>query len=165
MNTNGKLRQAYNITSLDAFLPKGHLMLREQGRFLGEVNLPNLGMNETYTMVFGVDGEVSYRRFVSLVRGDPDAGSVTYRVRYTFQNFKPSRDVRMDFTEAFSSYSYFQVQNISLIDEEEQRPALQLLGTDLRGQMSIPHGQEEQTFSYDVTIYKNKPTKTSTSDQ
>ena len=166
VNTNGKLRQAYNISSVDAYLPKGRVMVREQGRLLGEISLPNLGMKEIYTMTFGFDDEVSYRRFVTIIRGDVDAQSVTYRVRYIFQNFKPNRDVCVDFTESFVSDPYFEVENISGVNYDEESPALQLLGTDLRGQMSIPRGREEQTFRYDVTIYKNKPTKgTSTPDQ
>jgi hypothetical protein len=157
-NSNGKLLNAYNITSLNAYLPGGRLRLREEERFVGEITLPDLSANETYTMIFGSDADVSYRRQVKMIQGDEDSDSVTYNVQYVFENYKSSRDVCLYFVESFPSVRYFEVKNISKSNDDKKFPDLVSYGTELRGNLTIPSGRIQKMISYDITTYKAKPT-------
>jgi len=143
---------------LNNFLPNGRLFLREQGRFLGQVDLPDLSMGETYTMVFGVDADVSYRRQVKVVEGDENRDSMTYYVEYVFENFKKSEDVRVYFIESFSLFKYFQVKNVSTSSDNKNYPNLVTYGTDLRGYIFLPRQNVQKIISYNVVMYKFKPT-------
>jgi len=161
VNTHGKLLNAYNLTSLNSFIPNGRLLLREQGRFIGQINLPDLTVNETYTMVFGSDPDVLYHRRVKIVENDEDNednDSITYYVEYVFENYKLTRDVRVYFIESFSLFKHCQVQNISTSNNENNFPDLVTYGTDLRGFMVIPRQRSQITFSYNLIRYKVKPT-------
>jgi hypothetical protein len=158
LNSNGKLFKAYNITSLSTYLPDGHLRLREEGRFIGEISLPDLAVGETYTMTFGYDADVSYRRQVKMVQGTEDGDSVTYNVQYIFENYKPTRDVRLYFTESFSTFTYFEVKDISTSSDDNKLPDLMSYGTELRGYMMIPRERGQKMISYNLTTYKVKPT-------
>jgi len=158
LNSTGKLLDAYNLTSFNDFIPNGRLLLREQGRFIGQINLPDLSFGETYTMVFGYDTDVSYRRQVNILDGDENSDSITYYVEYIFKNSKSTRDVRVYFIESFSSFQYFQVKNISTSNDNRNNPDLISYGTDLRGYMFIPRQGVEKTISYTLIIYKYQPT-------
>jgi len=157
-NSNGKLLKAYNITSLDAYMPGGRLRLREEERFVGEITLPDLSANETYTMMFGSDADVSYRRQVKMIEGDEDSNSVTYNVQYVFENYKSTRDVHLYFIESFTSVKYFEIKNISTSNDDKKFPDLVLYGTELRGNLTIPSGRVQKMISYDITTYKTKQT-------
>jgi len=158
VNANGKLFKAYNLTALSHFLPNGRLLLREQGRFIGQTDLPDLSIDETYTMIFGYDADVCYRREVQVLKGDETQDSITYRVKYMFENAKLSRDIRVYFKESFSSFKYFQIENISTSNEKDNLPDLISYGTDLRGYISLPRQGGEKMISYDLITYKYKPT-------
>jgi len=160
VNSNGKLFKAYNITSLKTYIPNGRLTLREQGRFMGEINLPDLTAGETHTMTFGYDADVIYRRQVDIVDGNEHTDSVTYHVEYVFENYKSSRDVRLYFVESFSAFKYFQVKNISTSNGNKQLPDLVVYGTDLRGFMTIPCQHGQKVISYNVVMYRVKPRRT-----
>jgi len=134
------------------------LRLREEERFVGEITLPDLAANETYTMMFGSDNDVSYRRQVKMIQGDESSDSMTYNVQYVFENYKSSRDVRLYFVESFSSIRYYAVKNISTSNDEKKFPDLEVYGTELRGNLMIPSGRVQKMISYDITTYKTKPT-------
>jgi len=109
-------------------------------------------------MIFGSDPDVSYHRKVTIVQGDEFSDSITYYVEYTFENLKTTRDVRVYFIESFSSFKYFQIINISTLNDKFNFPDLTLHGTDLRGYIVIPREGEQKTISYNLIIYKYKPT-------
>jgi len=157
VNSNGKLLNGYNLTSVNNFLPTGRLFLREQGRFLGHIDLPDLSANETYTLVFGSDADVSYHRQVTVLQGDEDSASITYYVEYIFENFKPSRDVQIYFLESFSLFKYFKIQNISTPTNNKNLPNFGSYGTDLRGYVFIPRQGSQTMISYNLIVYKDKP--------
>jgi len=158
VNSNGKLSKAYNLTSSSNFLPSGRLLVSEQGRFVGQMTLPTLSIGETYTMVFGVDADISYRRQVRIVEGDENSDSIKYYVEYVFENSKVSRDVRAYFTESFSLFKYYQIKNISTSTDAEKIPDLVSYGTDLRGFIYLPQQNGQKTISFNLIIYKVKPT-------
>jgi len=159
-NTKGKLAKAYNVTSLDSYVPSGRLMLREQGRFMGELTLPNLAVGETYKMLFGYDAEVFYRRQVNIVKGDEDSETIVYGIQIMFENHKLSRDILVDFTESFQHYKYFEVNNISTGMGSDKLVDLVLYGTDLQGRMMLKRQGGQKLIKFEVTIYKDKPTAT-----
>jgi hypothetical protein len=154
INTKGKLFKTYNITAVDEFMPAGRLVLQEQGRFLGQMNLPDLTVGETYTMQFGYDADVAYRRVVKMVQGREDSEMITYNVQITFENFKTSDEVMIGFTESFSAYKYFEVNEISM--NNENMPNLVLCGTELQGRFKLRQGGQKM-ISYNVVLYKIKP--------
>jgi len=158
VNSNGKLSNAYNLTSFDSFLPNGRLFLYDQERFVGEIDLPNLAIDETYTMIFGSDADISYRRQVKILEGNENSDSITYYVEYIFENSKTSRDVRVSFIESFSIFKYFQIRNISTSNDNNDLPDLVCYGTDLRGYMFLPRQHGQKKISYNLIIYKFKPT-------
>jgi hypothetical protein len=158
VNASGKLLNAYNLTSFNNFLPNGRLFLREQGRFLGQIDLPDLSMEETYTMLFGFDVDVLYRRQVEIIEGDENSDSITYYVEYVFENFKTLYDVRVYFTESFSLFKYFQIKNISTSNDNKNFPDLISYGTDLRGYILLPRQNVPKIISYNIITYKFKPT-------
>jgi len=131
VNSKGKLMKSYNLTSIDAYLPTGRLMLQEQGRFLGELNMPDLSIGEVHTMQFGYDADCSYQRRVSLLQLDESADKITYNVEIYIENRKPSRPVVIDWTESFADLKYFEVNKISI--DMEKQPDLVLYGSELRG--------------------------------
>jgi hypothetical protein len=160
INSDGKLMKAYNITSHNDYIPNGRLILQEQGRFMGEINLPDITMGETYTMKFGYDADISYRREIRIIEGDENTDKITYHVKYLFENYKSSRDVHLYFTESFSSIKYFQIKNISTSNDKKNLPDLISYGTDLRGYMIIPRQRGEKIISYNLIVYKLKETIT-----
>jgi len=157
VNASGKLLNAYNLTSFNNFLPNGRLFLREQGRFLGQIDLPDLSMEETYTMLFGFDADVLYRRQVKIIEGDENSDSITYYVEYVFENFKTLYDVRVYFTESFSLFKYFQIKNISTSNDNKNFPDLISYGTDLRGYILLPRQNIPKIISYNIVTYKFQP--------
>jgi hypothetical protein len=157
VNASGKLLNAYNLTSFNNFLPNGRLFLREQGRFLGQIDLPDLSMEETYTMLFGFDVDVLYRRQVEIIEGDENSDSITYYVEYVFENFKTLYDVRVYFTESFSLFKYFQIKNISTSNDNKNFPDLISYGTDLRGYILLPRQNIPKIISYNIVTYKFQP--------
>jgi len=155
MNSKGKLFKAYNITSLETFLPAGRLMLSEQGRFIGELDMPGIAVGEVYATHFGQDADLVYRRRVEILQGNADSDMLTYGVKITFENLKPSRDVVVDCMESFEEYNFFEVAQISM--SNENMPDFVLRGNELRSKFSLPQQSGRKTISYNVTVHKKKP--------
>jgi len=155
MNSKGKLFKAYNISSLETFLPAGRLMLHEQGRFIGELDMPGVAAGEVYAMHFGQDADVVYRRHVKILQGNADSDTVTYGVEINFENLKPSRDIFVDCMESFEEYNYFEVTQISM--SKDNMPDLVLYGTELRAKFPLQQQGGRKMISYNVTVHKTKP--------
>jgi hypothetical protein len=160
MNLHGKLFNAYNLTSfgidstkLNTIIPSGRLILREQGTFVGDITLPDLAMGETHTMIFGRDADVTYRRYVTIVKGEENKETITYNVRYVFKNLKSIRDVHIDFIESFGSLKSFEIKSIST-SVDGGVPDLVSYGSDLRGSFIVPRESGEKTISYNIIVYK-----------
>jgi hypothetical protein len=160
LNRKGKLIVAYNLTSANTFFPKGRLILREQGRLIGETNTPDMKHGETYTMLFGYDAKIDYCRHVTIVPNVDNTTSMTYNVQYMFDNNKSLKNIQLDFTESFSAYPYFEIKNISRSIKDEHMFDLRVFGNDLRGQVTIVPEHKETLFSYDVTIFTSKTNTT-----
>ena len=150
-NEQGKLIRAYNISSSEAFLPAGRWLLQERGQLLGEFNLEALARSEVYTMKFGVDPDVLYRRKVSLVERNEKNETITYDVEYTFINAKEMRDIIVDLRESFAYQKYFEIASFPT------HVPLTLYGNELRGEFVLPRKQVELSFNYRVIIYENNP--------
>ena len=157
INSKGKLLTAYNLTSLENFLPNGRLLLREQGRFLGQIDIPDVSVNSTYTMLFGADADVSYRRQVSVLSDEDNDHTMSYRVEYVFENVKPLRDVPVYFSESFNSFKSFQIEELSRPINNDNLLNIELRGTDLHGYFLLPRQSIPMMISYKVLIFKDKP--------
>ena len=157
MNSQDKLLVAYNLTSMENFLPAGRLLLREQGRFLGQIDVPDIPVNSTYTMIFGADADVSYRREVTVLPEEYNDRSMIYYVEYVFENVKPSRDVVVYFSESFSAFKSFEIEDFSRPRNDLDLMDIQLRGTDLRGYFVLPRQAEPFVISYKLLVYKARP--------
>ncbi len=113
VNSTGKLSYAYDLTSFDKFIPHGRFLLHEQGRFVGQMNFPDLLKNRRLTLVVRYNPDVSYRRQVRILEGDENTDSIIYNVEYIFGNSKSPHDISSYFLESFSSFKYFQIKNLS----------------------------------------------------
>ncbi|CAF3229271.1 unnamed protein product [Rotaria sp. Silwood2] len=158
VNSYGKLLNAFNLTSHNNFIPNGLLTLHEQGRFIGQINLPDITQGETYTMQFGYNSDVTYRRQVKIVQGNENSKSIIYYVEYIFENYKLSHDVHLYFIESFKSLKYFRIKNISTSKNNNNLPDLVSYGTDLRGYITIPCQRIQKVISYKLITYTIKPT-------
>ncbi|CAF4010670.1 unnamed protein product, partial [Rotaria sordida] len=156
VNSHGKLLNSFNLTSHNNFIPNGFLTLHEQGRFIGQIYLPDITQGETYTMKFGYDADVIYRRQVKILEDNKKSKSITYNVEYIFENYKSSHDVHLYFIESFTSLKYFQIKNISISNDNKNLPDLISYGTDLRGYMIIPCQRIPKIISYNLITYKIK---------
>lgn len=157
VNSKGKLLTAYNLTSIENFLPNGRLLLREQGRFLGQLDIPDVPVNSTYTMIFGADADVSYRRQVSVLSTEDNDRTMSYRVDYIFENIKPSRDIPVYFSESFNSMKSFEIEELSRPMNNVNLLNIELRGTDLHGYFLLPRQGNPVMISYKVLIFKDKP--------
>lgn len=157
INSRGKLLNAFNLTSLNIFIPNGRLILREQGRFTGQIDLPNLSYKETHTMTFGFDADVSYRRHVRLLEGNETSEMVKYDVEYTFSSAKLTRDIQIYFTESFNTFKYFQVSEVTTGNDNQAYPDIDLYGTDLRGPIYLTTKNHIQSFRFKLFLFRSKP--------
>ncbi|GHF31039.1 hypothetical protein HNQ07_000641 [Deinococcus metalli] len=97
----GTLNRSYRLEA-DQRLPAGPLTVREDGRLVGQAQLPDTREGGTIDFTLGDDPDVEYTRSVQLVRQDKDTkGNVTrstYKVTYAFESSK-DRAVRAEITE------------------------------------------------------------------
>jgi len=139
---------------MNGFIPTGRLLLREGGEFVGEINMPDLMFNETVTMLFGYDADVSYRRQVRFIENEPSNDMETYQVEYIFENVKPSRDVRVYFTESFDAFRFVEVTDIMMRDREQFE--MKFDGNFLRGFIPIPRQGARSTLTYTLRTSRTK---------
>ncbi|CAF1548185.1 unnamed protein product [Rotaria sp. Silwood1] len=148
INSNGKLINAFNLTSYNNFIPNGHLTLYEQGRLIGQINLPDITQGEIYMMKFGYDSDVIYHRQVTIIEDNPNNEYITYYIEYIFENYKLSHDIHLYFIESFKSLKYYQIKKISKSKDNKNLPDLISYGTDLRGYFIIPCQRIQKIISY-----------------
>lgn len=100
-NADGTLSRGYRLRS-DVFLPAGPVLVREEGRVVGQANISDSAANDPIELRLGVDPDLSYTRVVQNVRTVRDANNnVTlqqYRVTLTLEN-KKDRVVRAEVRE------------------------------------------------------------------
>ncbi len=157
VNSTGKLFNAYDLTSFDKFIPHGRFLLHAQGKFVGQMNFPDLSKNRTLTLVFSYNPGVSYRRQVQILEGDENTDSIIYNVEYIFENSISPHDVSSYFLESFSSFKYFQIKNLSTSKDLKHVPDLVLSAIDLPVYILIPRLGSQKRISYYLIIYKFKP--------
>ncbi len=155
--STGKSFNSYDLTSFDKFIPHGRFLLHEQGRFVGQMNFPDLLKNRRLTLVVRCNPDISYRRQVRILEGDENTDSIIYNVEYIFGNSKSPHDISSYFLESFSSFKYFQIKNLSTSNDPNHVPGLVLSGTDLRGYILIPRPGSQKKISFHLILYKFKP--------
>ena len=100
-NTSGTLSRFYRLKA-DERLPGGSLTVREEGRIVGQTNIPETAKGAEIEFTLGNDPDVRYTRTVQTVSSEKNAqGNVvktTYRVTYAFESSK-DRAVRAEVTE------------------------------------------------------------------
>ena len=149
------------IESVERSLPSGHLLLREEGRFIGELNLPNLNPGDIHSMIYGYDPDVLYRRKVTRIENEENSDAIIYNVEYKFENRKISSDVYSYFCESFYSLKDFQITNITASDPDEHMKYLRAGEALLDEEFIIPHQSNQTTINYQIVINKAKKQVTS----
>ena len=96
-NTKGQSERIYKIKS-NEFLPKGPVTVREDGRVVGQSDLPDLTADENSDLNVGNDSEVTYDREVELLRSDENQSE--YEVTVMINN-KKARIMNVKFIEHF----------------------------------------------------------------
>lgn len=97
----GTLNRSYRLEA-DQRLPAGPLTVREDGRLVGQTNLPDTRKGGTIDFSLGEDPDIEYTRSAAQTAQVKDAkGNVTkttYKVTYAFESSK-DRAVRAEVTE------------------------------------------------------------------
>ena len=96
-NNNGQSSRVYKIKS-DEFLPTGSVTIREDGRVVGQAQVPNLSVDENTDLSVGNDPDVSFERNVKVISHNEDISQ--YAVTVNIKNRK-ARDVNYEFIEHF----------------------------------------------------------------
>ncbi|WP_295823067.1 DUF4139 domain-containing protein [uncultured Deinococcus sp.] len=127
---DGTLNRFYRLEA-DQRLPAGPLTVREDGRLVGQTQLPDTRQGGTIDFTLGEDPDVEYTRTAQLVKQDKDAkGNVTrttYKVTYAFESSK-ARAIRAEITERIGGRiiiidSRTPVQNQGLAELKVEIPA------------------------------------------
>ncbi len=92
---SGKLDRAYRLTS-DALLPAGVVTVRDEGRVVGQVSIPDTAKGDPVSLDLGSDTDLAYTRSVQVLKQDKT--TLTARVTLTLTNAK-DRSVRAEVTE------------------------------------------------------------------
>ncbi|GGS23646.1 DUF4139 domain-containing protein [Deinococcus knuensis] len=97
----GTLNRSYRLEA-DQRLPAGPITVREDGRIVGQTNIPDTRQGGTVDFSLGEDPDLSYTRTVQQTaqtkNADGNITKTTYRVTYAFESSK-DRAVRAEITE------------------------------------------------------------------
>jgi hypothetical protein len=95
----GNLNRGYRLKS-DTELPAGPVTVREDGRLVGQVAVPQTSANDPVELNLGADPDLSYTRAVAItVQGKgTKLQTTTFKVTYTLENAK-NRPIRFEVTE------------------------------------------------------------------
>ena len=94
-NSKGQSGRVYKIKSSE-FLPGGPVTVREDGRVVGQSNIPDLSADENSDLNVGNDSEVTYDREVKTLSHNENQSE--YEVKVTINNRK-TRTVNVEFIE------------------------------------------------------------------
>jgi len=143
-NDKGKLIRGFTIKT-NRFLPKGSIIVRDQDRFLGEQNIPDLTAEEEHDIELGKDADVKFKREISTLLSNEQNGTTKYRIEIIFDN-KKSTEINVKFTEKF--YGKYSV----IISDADKNSLLKMNGNELNSQFLLA-SNSSQTINYDVVIY------------
>ncbi|WP_119673511.1 DUF4139 domain-containing protein [Deinococcus sp. RM] len=97
----GNLNRSYRLKA-DQRLPAGPITVREDGRIVGQTNIPDTRQGGTVDFSLGDDPDLTYTRTVQQTaqtkNADGNITKTTYRVTYAFESSK-DRAVRAEITE------------------------------------------------------------------
>ncbi|GGJ31980.1 DUF4139 domain-containing protein [Deinococcus roseus] len=96
--TEGNLSRMYKFTSSE-FLPRGTITVREDGRILGQAQVPDLTADRETLLNLGRDADVSFKRDVKTV--SQNDSKAVYNVTLTLKNNK-KRAVQAQFKDMLS---------------------------------------------------------------
>jgi len=139
------------LKSTDKFIPKGNLIVREQGRFISEIALPDLSVQEEFEMELGYDADILFNRQVSIKSTSDE--QIVYKVEVTFEN-KKLREVVAIYREHFyGKYSIDENEISTTLIQQDPVKDLFLKGNELNGRLTLSQNANK-TIHYQVTIQK-----------
>ncbi|UJR17218.1 hypothetical protein I4U23_004113 [Adineta vaga] len=143
-----KLERKYRIESIDKFLPAGPITIREQGRLVGVISLPDMTVGDKHTLSSGQDSDVSLNRQVKLI--SKERHSAVYTVHLTFKNVK-SIPVKFEYEEIIDNENiHFK---IIVKGSDEQRTDMQVTanGIQIENKNSLLAANGgQQIYEYEV---------------
>jgi hypothetical protein len=145
----GKFQRKYRVES-DRFLPKGIVTIREEGRVVGQTQLPDISQGEKQDLSCGDDPDVSFNRQVKILSQKRESAS--YSIRLTIKNAK-SKPIKYEYKEMISSAKFTITPKG---DNEELNNKIQSIGEGLQilGEQIQPN--DEQLFQYELLLeYRN----------
>ncbi|CAF1293995.1 unnamed protein product [Didymodactylos carnosus] len=113
LTTNDKVQRSYCLLSKE-YLPKGQVILREDGYLVGETAFPNLAANEKYTFSIGQDADITYNEqihLLSTIKFNDTSRNVTitrltYEIHLKINNHK-HRVVSIGYKQQFPTMKKF----------------------------------------------------------
>lgn len=141
----GKFERKYRVES-DRFLPKGTVTVREDGRVVGQANLPDISQGEKQELECGNDPDVNYTRNVKILSQKRESAS--YDVTLTIKNAK-TRNIKYEYKEVISS-AKFTITPKSANEELNNKIKSITEGVQIIGEELKPN--EEQIFQYEILL-------------
>ncbi|CAF0838444.1 unnamed protein product [Didymodactylos carnosus] len=146
VNSKDKLCKCYRLKS-DKFIPKGVLSIREQGRIVGEVAVPDISAGEEYDVELGKDADIGFYRQISIESASKE--QTVYKVEVTLEN-KKSHDIFVKFQEKlFGKYSVDKISTTLL--QQALNTDLILKGNELTGKFLLDQNTKK-VIRFEVTI-------------
>ncbi|CAF0973631.1 unnamed protein product [Rotaria sordida] len=145
----GKFQRKYRIES-DRFLPKGTVTVREDGRVVGQAQLPDISQGEKQDLDCGNDPDVSYTRQVKILSQKRESAS--YDIKLIIKNVK-IKNIKYEYKEIISSAKFTITPKNN---NEELDNKIQIIGEGIEiiGEELEPN--EEQIFQFEVLLeYRN----------
>lgn len=98
---SGIASRSYRLKA-DAYLPAGNVLIRDEGRVVGQASLPNTAAQMPITLSMGDDPELTYTRTVKVLQRD--ATGAAFQVTINLKNSK-DKAARVRVTENLGSLS------------------------------------------------------------
>jgi hypothetical protein len=145
----GKFQRKYRVES-DRFLPKGTVTIREDGRVVGQTQLPDISQSEKQDLDCGDDPDVSYHREVKILSQKRESAS--YAVRLTIKNAK-LKPIKYEYKEIISSAKF---EVLPKGDNQQSNDLIKSIDQGLQIQFDQLQSNSEQIFNYEIQLeYRN----------
>jgi len=140
----GKFQRKYRIES-DKFLPKGCVTVREDGRVVGQAQVPDMGIGDKQDLDCGNDPDVSYHREVKVTSQKRDGAS--YEIRLTLKNAK-QKPIKFEYKEVITAAKFV----VSPKGDNAHVMKSVSDGLHIHEDEDLPPNNQERVFEYDIHL-------------
>ncbi|CAF0946448.1 unnamed protein product [Didymodactylos carnosus] len=136
----GKFDRVYRIEG-DKFLPKGTCTVRENGRVVGQVHLPDMGVGDKHDLECGSEFDVGFSCQVTVLSQKRYTSS--YAVKLTIKNTKEKRAMKYEYHESSGG-------KIMLRDGENRNSSTEVNGNAIKITGELQPDGDEHVFEYEA---------------